>query len=92
MTFEIVYIGAKWCGTCKVIKPATLDLGTTFGITVQVKDFDDDLTETEKEAITKVPTLRILHNNVQIQEWNVKQVDSLKAWLTANVPLQIDDF
>ena len=92
MTFEIVYIGAKWCGTCKVIKPATLDLGKTFGVKVHLNDFDDDLTEMEKEAITKVPTLRILHNKVQIQEWNVKQVDSLKAWLTANVPLQTDDF
>ena len=92
MTFEIVYIGAKWCATCKVIKPATLELGKTFGITVQVKDFDDDLTESEKEAITKVPTLRILHNNVQIQEWNVKQIDSLKTWLTENICLTSEDF
>lgn len=92
MTFEIVYIGAKWCGTCKVIKPATLELGKTFGITVIVKDFDDDLTETEKETITKVPTLRILKGNVQIQEWNVKQVESLKAWLTENISLTSEDF
>ena len=92
MTFEIVYIGAKWCGTCKVIKPATLELGKTFGINVILKDFDDDLTEEEKEVVTKVPTLRILNDNVQIQEWNMKQLDSLKNWLTANVPLQSDDF
>jgi thiol-disulfide isomerase/thioredoxin len=92
MAFEIVYIGAKWCATCKVIKPTTLDLGKTFGISVQLKDYDEDLSESDKESITKVPTIRIIKGNDQIQEWNMKQVDSLKAWLTENISLKTDDF
>lgn len=91
MTFEIVYIGATWCSTCKVIKPATVELGKKFGVPVTLMDLDA-LEDAEKDTITKVPTLRILDNGTQIQEWNVKQVDSLTAWLHANVSLRTDDF
>ena len=91
MTLEIVYIGASWCSTCKVIKPATVELGKKFDVSVTIKDFDE-LEEAEKESITKVPTLRILKDGVQIQEWNVKQVQSLTDWLSANIVLTLEDF
>ena len=91
MTVEIVYIGATWCSTCKVVKPATVELGKKFDVPVVIKDLDE-LEEAQKDSITKVPTLRILKDGVQIQEWNVKQIQSLTDWLSSNIVLTMDDF
>jgi thiol-disulfide isomerase/thioredoxin len=91
---EIVYIGATWCSTCKVIKPKTLELGKLYGIPVKTLDYDDDIGEEEKATITKVPTLRIMHDGKCVETWNVNQVAQLTAWLSMNVKLHtaIDDF
>jgi thiol-disulfide isomerase/thioredoxin len=93
-SYTILYIGAAWCKTCKEIKPATESLATQFAIPLTIKDYDDDLDETEQAAIKKVPTLRILDDKgVQVAEWNVNQVASLKEWLTSNIHVgNIDDF
>jgi len=88
---EIVYIGAAWCSTCKVIKPKTLELGKLYGVTVRELDYDTDLTDEEKEQITKVPTLRIVRNDVIEASWNVNQVAQLTAWLQMNVDLKTAD-
>ncbi len=88
---EIVYIGASWCSTCKVIKPKTLELGKLYGIPVRELDYDDDLTDEEKEHVTKVPTLRIVRDNNVKATWNVNQVAQLTAWLQMNVALKTAD-
>lgn len=87
MAYTIVYIGAAWCKTCKEIKPKTLELGQRFGVPVEVLDYDDDLDEEQKAQVTKVPTIRIQKDGVQVAEYNINQVASLSAWLTANVSL-----
>lgn len=91
---EIVYIGATWCSTCKVIKPKTLELGKLYNIPVKTLDYDNDLEEEEKAQITKVPTLRLLRDVVVEATWNVNQVAQLTAWLQMNVKLNTasDDF
>lgn len=92
--YTILYIGASWCKTCKEIKPATELLAQQFATPLTIKDYDDDLEEDEKAAITKVPTLRILDaSGKQVTEWNVNQVASLREWLTSNIHVgSTDDF
>ena len=92
MVYTIHYIGATWCSTCKVIKPATEALAQRFAVPLVLKDFDADLTEEEKDAIKKVPTIRIFEENKQIVEWNVNQVKSLEEWLQTNVKMTTEDF
>ena len=91
MVYTIHYIGAKWCSTCKTIKPATEEIAKRFAIPLVQYDFDG-LTEEEKGRITKVPTIRIFEENTQIVEWNVSQVKSLEAWLQTYVKMTNDDF
>ncbi len=82
----VIYIGATWCSTCKTIKPAVETLTRRFGVGLLLLDYDKDFEEgDEKDAITKVPTLRVRNSGVQVAEWNVGQVASLEAWLQANV-------
>jgi thiol-disulfide isomerase/thioredoxin len=93
MTYELVYIGAAWCATCKTIKPQLQELCKKFSIAMKELDYDKDLSAEEQELVTKVPTVRILKTGIQIAEFNVRQVASTEAWLTANVTLQTtDDF
>lgn len=91
---EIVYIGASWCTTCKVIKPKTLELGKLYDVPVKILDYDDDIEEEEKATITKVPTLRIMRDGECVETWNVNQVAQLTAWLSINIKLNTaaDDF
>ena len=56
-----------------------------------IKDFDEDLSEEEKDTIRKVPTIRIVEETKQIIEWNVHQVQSLEGWLQTNIRLNVDD-
>lgn len=92
--YTIIYIGAAWCKTCKEIKPATESLAKQFNVPLTMKDYDDDLDETEQTAIKKVPTIRILDTKgTQVAEWNMNQVASLREWLTSNIHVGCtDDF
>ena len=92
-SIEIVYIGAAWCTTCKTIGPATEALCKKYGVELRKLDYDRDLEEDEKDAVTKVPTLRAWKGGAQVAEWNQNQVLSLEVWLGRNVPLATtDDF
>jgi thiol-disulfide isomerase/thioredoxin len=92
-SIQIVYIGASWCGTCKTIGPATEALCKKFGVELKKLDYDHDLEEDEKDAITKVPTLRAVVGGAVVAEWNQNQVVSLEIWLGRNAPLTVtDDF
>lgn len=87
----IVYIGAEWCVTCKVIKPKMEELAKKFSISYKIYDLEE-LDEEDAESITKVPTIRIYDGETKIQEYNVKQVESLENWLQQNISLTTDDF
>lgn len=93
-SYTILYIGAAWCKTCKEIKPATESLAAQFAVPLTLKDYDDDLDETEQATIKKVPTIRIIAAaGTQVAEWNVNQVASLREWLTSNIHVgSTDDF
>ena len=93
-SYTILYIGAAWCKTCKEIKPATESLAVQFAVPLTIKDYDDDLDETEQAEIKKVPTIRIADaTGKHVAEWNVNQVASLKEWLTSNIHVgSTDDF
>jgi len=92
MAYNIQYIGAAWCGTCKVIKPKTEELAKKFNVPLVCLDYDKDLEEEEQATVTKVPTIRIFRDITRLAEFNVSQVDSLEAWLRGNIPLTTDDF
>lgn len=93
MTYTIVYIGAKWCVPCKVIKPAVQDLAKKFQVPMIVKDFDDDLTEEERETVAKLPTLRIYDDkNALIKEFLEDKVKAITDWLQNTLLTTTDDF
>jgi thiol-disulfide isomerase/thioredoxin len=91
MVYALEYVGATWCSTCKVIKPAAEELCRRYGIAIKEYDIDE-LTEEEQAAITKVPTLTMKQDGSTIVSWNVNQVKSLTEWLQKNISLQTDDF
>lgn len=91
MNTSIVYIGATWCKTCKVIGPATEELAKRFQIPLTTLDIEE-VPEEDKDSITKVPTIRIFQNKEKVAEWNVKQIESLTTWLSENVSLTTEDF
>lgn len=91
MSCSIVYIGATWCKTCKVIKPALEELAKRFQVEFIVKDLDEDFTEEEKSEITKVPTVRLLKGEHVVDTYNMNQVESVTNWLKTNVKVVSDD-
>jgi thiol-disulfide isomerase/thioredoxin len=91
MVYVLEYVGATWCSTCKVIKPAAEELCKRYAIAIKEYDIDE-LTDEEKETITKVPTLTVKQDGSPVVSWNVNQVKSLTEWLQKNISLQTDDF
>lgn len=87
MVYELVYIGATWCGTCKTIKPQLIELCKKFSVPMVFKDYDNDLDDVEQSTVTKVPTVRILVEGRVAAEFNIRQVASTEEWLSANVKL-----
>lgn len=89
MAYTLTYIGATWCKTCKDIKPAVEALTQRYSVPMNTLDYDEDLDDEEKEAIRKVPTLRITRGagGEQVAEFTVRQVDSLREWLEEHISL-----
>lgn len=93
MVYELVYIGAAWCGTCKTIKPQLEELCKKFSVAMTLKDYDKDLDDEEQSAVTKVPTVQIFHEGALAAEFNIRQVAQTEEWLSANVKLAVtEDF
>ncbi len=91
-----MYIGATWCGTCKIIKPAIEQLAKKFSVTLKTLNYDTDLEEEAQDLVRKVPTIWMIQDGKRVAEFNVNQVASTEAWLLANVSLtameQTEDF
>lgn len=84
--YSIVYIGAKWCAVCKLIKPSIEVLAECYNLEMCALDYDDDLTDDDRTSITKVPTVIIMdETNTIVTQWNTNQVNYLKEWLKDNV-------
>jgi thiol-disulfide isomerase/thioredoxin len=86
-TYAIVYIGATWCSSCKVMKPSVEVWADCYNLTLRSLDYDADLTDEEREQITKVPTIRIIDvdTGATVATWNVNHIAQLKDWLKNNV-------
>ena len=87
MSITITCIGAKWCSTCKTIRPAVEELAKRNSVAFFYVDYDADLDEEEQKEITKVPTIRIFRDDVLVAEYNVSQVASVTSWLLENISL-----
>ena len=88
---SIVYIGATWCSTCKIIKPALIEMCKKYGVDLKTLDYDTDLESEEQDTITKVPTIKIFNNETKVAEFSNNQIASTESWLTANVKLTYND-
>ena len=88
--YAIVYIGATWCTSCKVMKPSVEVWSDCYHLTLRSLDYDDDLTDEEREQITKVPTIRIINieTNEPIVTFNSNHIIQLKDWLKNNVNIE----
>lgn len=92
--YSVIYIGAKWCVTCKTIGPQIEELCKNFAINLIKYDLDNDADKIENvDDITKVPTIRIMNNDKIIAEFIEKQVANTTNWLQNNIKLSnTDDF
>lgn len=82
--YSIIYVGAKWCTTCKTIKPAIELLAECYDLDIDILDFDE-LEQEEQEIVTKVPTVHVMLQGKILAEWNTNQVNSLREWLQNNI-------
>ena len=85
--YAIVYIGATWCTSCKVMKPSVEVWADCYNLPLRTLDYDNDLSDEEREQITKVPTIRILDTTTSatVATFNVNHIVQLKDWLKNNV-------
>jgi thiol-disulfide isomerase/thioredoxin len=88
---EVEYIGAVWCATCKTIKPAITELCKKFNVPLKIRDLDKDLDGEEKDAIRKVPTLRIYKEGALAETYVQNQVASVEAYLVAHAAINTHD-
>jgi thiol-disulfide isomerase/thioredoxin len=91
MTYEITYIGAKWCKACKIVQPQIEDLAKKYGVPVKHIDYDE-MEEEEQKDVGKVPTVYLYKNGKQDAKYESNQVVSVNTWLQTNVLLSEGDF
>lgn len=90
MAYSIVYIGAHWCVSCKKIQPQIESLAKRFQIPISLRDYDNDLTDEERDRIQKVPTVRICKDEAIVETYWSNQVDSVESWLRKNISMTTD--
>lgn len=69
------------------MKPSVEVWADCYNLTLRSLDYDEDLTDEEREQITKVPTIRIIDvaTGATVATWNVNHIAQLKEWLKNNV-------
>lgn len=88
---HLVYIGATWCGPCRIVKPRIEELCKKFGISYKLRDYDSDLNDDEKDVITKIPTIQIYEDDRIVAEYTTNQVVQTEAWLQEHVTIGVED-
>lgn len=63
MSKEIIYVGAAWCGPCKMLKPVINQVVEATGVDVHFYDADTDKHICDHFKVTSVPTVIIVENN-----------------------------
>ena len=90
-SYKIVYIGATWCGPCKTVKPLASVLAHKFTVPIAFLDYDE-MEEGEKDAVKKLPTLRVLTaTNEPVTEITTNHADTLELWLRKHVRVNADE-
>lgn len=87
MTYDIVYIGAKWCAPCKVTKPLIIEKANKYGLKLTLYDMDEDVDSFETSTITKLPTVRVKKDGKQVQEITTNHVAALEEFLSTHIQL-----
>ena len=73
----IKYVGASWCKPCKIVKPEVEKVCARFKIDLTIKDFDDDLSESEQSEITKLPSIFIYDESAIIKVIVTNHIEQL---------------
>ena len=89
MSYAIVYIGAKWCKSCKVIQPQIEELAKMYGVPVDLIDYDTMEEEAQKD-VGKVPTVYMFKHGAKHAKYDSNQVASVGKWLEENVSLEAE--
>ena len=62
MSKELIYVGASWCGPCKMLKPIIKQVEEQTGVEVHHYDADTDKHIVDHYGITSVPTVILVEN------------------------------
>lgn len=57
---NIIYLGADWCGPCKIFKPTVQIVSQELGLPVNYINVDHDVSLTERYNIKSIPTILVL--------------------------------
>ena len=87
---KIQYYGADWCGACKKIKPRVEELTRLFSVPLHIINYDS-LTDSERESISKLPTIRVCRPGIVMVEFITRHTEQLEAWLKSNVRVNTDE-
>jgi len=89
---ELEYIGAKWCKSCKEVKPRAKTLAEKAKLSFVEFDYDI-LSEKEQAPILKIPAIRIKMNGTVVKEFlEGTAVDKLELYLQSEKLLPEEDF
>jgi thiol-disulfide isomerase/thioredoxin len=87
MTYTIEYIGAKWCTSCRTVKPMVIEKAAKYGINLRLYDMDEDVDLFDTSAIQKLPTIRVKKAGTQVQEISTNHVATLEEFLSTHIQL-----
>lgn len=91
MTPTIELISAAWCKRCHAIKPEVAQLCAAAGAIMTVRDYDDDLDDDERGAITSLPTIRMrVAEGEGWRTWTAGTLDDWKSVIAA-AAMRTDD-
>ena len=88
MTYDIIYIGATWCGPCKSTKPFIIEKAAKYGLKLTLYDMDDDVDKFDVDSVKKLPTIRVRQDGKQVAEFITNHVAALEEFLSTHVSLK----
>lgn len=62
------YYTASWCGPCRSVKPAVLELKAA-GWDINVIDADDNPDKVAENQVRGIPTFIVFKDGVQVNRW-----------------------
>lgn len=68
MNKKYIYIGAEWCGPCKVFKPKFEAICKEKGLNYEILDVEKDEERVNKYNVRSVPTIIIEENGVIVMK------------------------